>query len=119
MAKRKAEEQGVENCCLGCNGRFSRMSVHLSRRPRCRQAFHLGRDVKSENAMLSAGMGSVIERSFQTVMRATIVNDLSDFRFGRQKSIVSGSVVDGFKERMSSWMASVEASLVDIRCDRT
>ena len=112
MAKRKAEEQGVE-ICLGCNGSFSRMSVHLSRRPRCRQAFHLGRDVKSENAMLSAGMGSVIERSFQTVMRATIVNDLSDFRFGRQKSIVSGSVVDGFKERMSSWMASVEASLVD------
>ena len=46
-------------------------------------------------------------------MRTTVVEDLSDFRCGRQKKIVSGAVIDDFKEKVTAWMSSVEANLVN------
>ena len=43
--KRKADEE----TCVGCGGEFSRMSAHLSRRPKCRRAAtRLGEQVAAE-----------------------------------------------------------------------
>ena len=110
--KRKADE----STCVGCGGEFTHMNFHLSRRPKCkRAATRLGDQVASEMSIMPTilSVPSQGEKSFQTVMRTTVVEDLSDFRCGRQKKIVSGAVIDDFKEKVTTWMSSVEANLVN------
>ena len=109
-SKRKSEDD--EAVCVGCGGSFTRLNLHLSRRPKCRR-LRQAHEAHNEQVILTAAMGSVMDTSFQDVMRTTVVSDLSDFRHGRQKKIVSGTVVDGFKECVSSWLASAEAGLVN------
>ena len=108
--KRSEIEEGEE--CLGCGRKFQRMNLHLARRQSCREHV-LGIVDVEDKAMKDAACCDAAENAFKTVMRSTVARELADFRFGRGHSnVVPGTALDGVKERVASWLASSEASLV-------
>ena len=99
--------------CAGCGGSFERLSAHLARRPKC---LRLARTASQDGKECTAGQGadeSVAQKVFQDTIRATVVRDLSDLRFGRGANAVSGSAVDNLKRMAADWLRSSERSLVE------
>ena len=112
--KRSAGE-GEE--CAGCGARFKEMNRHLARRPACLEQARLledSEDKKKKAKCNDAALGAAAEKTFRGVLRSTVARDLADFRIGSGSSkLVSGIALDGIKDRVATWLASVENNLVD------
>ena len=89
-----------------------RLSSHLARRPKCVAVARAAANKAEDTSAQGVDRGAALN-IFQDAMKATVVRDLSDFRFGRGSNIVSGSAVDRFKESAADWLAASERSLVE------